>query len=374
MIKRIITDSIVERLGKGKAIVVLGPRQCGKTTLLRELQRLYPNDTSYYNCDDTDTRSLFSSGSISMMKQLFGKKKKLLIDEAQRIENAGLAIKIIVDNLPEVQVIATGSSAFELSDKLNEPLTGRKWEYQLLPFSYEELANNSSAFDEKKLLNLRLLYGSYPEVVNNPGLEQEVLSELCSSYLFKDVFTLHDIRKPELLDKLLNALALQLGSEVSFNELAQLLSSDPVTIERYILMLERAFIVFRITNFSTNQRNEIKKSRKIYFYDNGIRNSLLSDFKPIELRSDLGKLWENYVVAEFTKNHAYHRSYARQHFWRSSSSGEIDYIELRDAKINAYEIKWNPAKKAKVRSFLNLYPDASVHLVNPQNSFEYLLG
>jgi len=373
MIPRTITSSILQRLNKGKAIIILGPRQSGKTTLLKEFQRLYPNDANYYNCDDAETRALFSSGSISMLRQLFGNMKMLLIDEAQKIENAGLAIKIIVDNLPGVQVIATGSSAFELSDKLNEPLTGRKWEYQLLPLSFEELATHSTPFDEIRLLKLRLMYGTYPDVVNNPGLEQDVLAELCTSYLYKDVFTMNDIRKPELIEKLLNALALQLGSEVSFNELAQLLQTDPATIERYILMLERAFIVFRITNFSTNQRNEIKKSRKIYFYDNGVRNSLLSDFKPVELRTDIGALWENYVVSEFTKKHAYYRVNSRQHFWRSSSSGEVDYIEIQNAQINAFEIKWNPTRKAKVRSFLNLYPDAKVNLVNPHNYFQYLL-
>jgi len=373
MIPRTITSSILQRLNKGKAIIILGPRQSGKTTLLKEFQRLYPNDAIYYNCDDAETRALFSSGSISMLRQLFGNMKMLLIDEAQKIENAGLAIKIIVDNLPGVQVIATGSSAFELSDKLNEPLTGRKWEYQLLPLSFEELATHSTPFDEIRLLKLRLMYGTYPDVVNNPGLEQDVLAELCTSYLYKDVFTMNDIRKPELIEKLLNALALQLGSEVSFNELAQLLQTDPATIERYILMLERAFIVFRITNFSTNQRNEIKKSRKIYFYDNGVRNSLLSDFKPVELRTDIGALWENYVVSEFTKKHAYYRVNSRQHFWRSSSSGEVDYIEIQNAQINAFEIKWNPTRKLRLsNSFLQAYEVQEVELLTPKTYVRWL--
>jgi len=372
MIPRTITSSILQRLNKGKAIIILGPRQSGKTTLLKEFQRLYPNDANYYNCDDAETRALFSSGSISMLRQLFGNMKMLLIDEAQKIENAGLAIKIIVDNLPGVQVIATGSSAFELSDKLNEPLTGRKWEYQLLPLSFEELATHSTPFDEIRLLKLRLMYGTYPDVVNNPGLEQDVLAELCTSYLYKDVFTMNDIRKPELIEKLFNALALQLGSEVSFNELAQLLQTDPATIERYILMLERAFIVFRITNFSTNQRNEIKRSRKIYFVDNGIRNAILADFRPLELRDDIGKLWENYIVSELHKLKLNRGLYHHSYFWRNRNGAEIDYLELANDQLSAYEIKWNPKKQGSFRAFLNLYPEALTETVTPENYFQHL--
>lgn len=365
MIKRIIEDKITGRLFQGKAILIIGPRQSGKTTLMKQIQAYYPDDSVYYNCDELEVRDLFSSQNSSMLRSIIGTKKLILLDEAQRIDNAGLNIKIIVDTFPEIQVIASGSSAFELSDKLNEPLTGRKWEYHLHPLSFEELSRHYGTLEEIKHRNLRLIYGTYPEVVVNPGIEQEVLANLSTSYLYKDVFSLHDIRRPELIEKLLRALAFQVSAEVSYNELAQIVGSDRETVERYIGILERAFVIFRLRNYSTNQRNEIKRSRKIYFWDNGIRNALISDFRPVELRDDIGKLWENYIVSEFHKKRDYHGLLSQPYFWRSTSSGEIDYLEIMNAQITAYEIKWNPKKAAKVNAFLNVYPDAEIKLVNP---------
>ncbi len=373
MIKRIIEDEIKNKLFKGKAILLIGPRQSGKTTLLRKIQAEHSELSAYFNCDETAVRSLFSSQNLAILTSVIGDRRIILLDEAQRIENAGLSIKIIVDNIPGVQVIASGSSAFELSDKMNEPLTGRKWEYHLHPLSFQELARHNSPVDEIKSLNLRLLYGAYPEVVNNPGTEPEVLANLSSSYLYKDVFTLHDIRKPELLEKLVQALALQVCSEVSCTELSQLLDSDRGTIERYINILERAFVIFRLTNYSTNQRNEIKRSRKIYFWDNGIRNALLSDYRPVELRDDIGKLWENYIVSELFKQRDYYRLLSKPYFWRSKNTVEIDYLELMNAQITAYEIKWNPKKKAKIQAFLRAYPGAKISVLNPENYFLKLL-
>ena len=373
MIKRIIEDEIKNKLFKGKAILLIGPRQSGKTTLLKKIQAEHSELSAYFNCDETAVRSLFSSQNLAILTSVIGDRRIILLDEAQRIENAGLSIKIIVDNIPGVQVIASGSSAFELSDKMNEPLTGRKWEYHLHPLSFQELARHNSPVDEIKSLNLRLLYGAYPEVVNNPGTEPEVLANLSSSYLYKDVFTLHDIRKPELLEKLVQALALQVCSEVSYTELSQLLDSDRGTIERYINILERAFVIFRLTNYSTNQRNEIKRSRKIYFWDNGIRNALLSDYRPVELRDDIGKLWENYIVSELFKQRDYYRLLSKPYFWRSKNTVEIDYLELMNAQITAYEIKWYPKKKAKIQAFLRAYPGAKISVLNPENYFLKLL-
>lgn len=369
MIKRIIEDKITDRLFQGKAILIIGPRQSGKTTLMKQIQAYYPDDSVYYNCDELEVRDIFSSQNSSMFRSIIGTKKLILLDEAQRIDNAGLNIQIIVDTFPEIQVIASGSSAFELSDKLNEPLTGRKWEYHLHPLSFEELSRHYDTLEEIKHRNLRLIYGAYPEVVMHPGTEQEVLANLSTSYLYKDVFSLHDIRRPELIEKLLRALALQVSAEVSYNELAQIVGSDRETVERYIGILERAFVIFRLRNYSTNQRNEIKRSRKIYFWDNGIRNALISDFRPVELRDDIGKLWENYIVSEFHKKRDYHGLLSQPYFWRSTSSGEIDYLEIMNAQISAYEIKWNPKKAAKVNAFLNTYPEAKVSLLNPENYF-----
>jgi predicted AAA+ superfamily ATPase len=257
-------------------------------------------------------------------------------------------------------------------DKLNEPLTGRKIEYSLLPFAFEELVEHTDLLSEIKQLQNRLLFGSYPEIVLNPGLEVPTLQNLCGSYLYKDVFSIFDIRRPELVEKLVQALALQLASEVSFHELAQLLDTDSATIERYIGILERAFIVFRLPNFSRNQRNEIKRSRKIYFIDNGIRNAVLADFRPLELRDDIGKLWENYIVSEFLKRKASYSLYHRAYFWRNRNGAEVDYLELADNHLKAYEIKWNPKKAGNFRAFLSAYPEAETLTISPDNYYQHI--
>lgn len=373
MIKRIIENKIRQKLFKHKAIVLIGPRQSGKTTLLKKIYRDYESEAAFYNCDETEIRTLFSNQNSAVLRSVIGSSKLIFLDEAQMVDNIGLTIKIIVDTIPDVQVVASGSSAFELTDKINEALTGRKWEYHLYPLSFEELAEHQNLATEVSNLKLRLIYGSYPEVVTSPGIEAENLTNLGSSYLFKDVFKLHDIRKPELVENLLQALALQICSEVSYNELAQLLNSDPDTITRYIDILERAFIIFRLPNYSTNRRNEIKRSRKIYFWDNGIRNTLISDFRPVELRDDIGKLWENYIISELAKLRANHQLLSSAYFWRSKTASEIDYLEIQNAQIKALEIKWNPKKKPVIRAFKNAYPDAQIDLVNPQNYFQKLM-
>jgi uncharacterized protein len=373
MIKRTIESKIRQQMFGGKAIVIIGPRQSGKTTLLRKIFEDYANEAAFYNCDETVLRQLFSNQNSAVLRSVIGKNKLIFLDEAQRVENIGLSLKIIVDSIPGVQVLASGSSAFELSDKLSEPLTGRKWEHQLYPLSFEELARNKDVATEIAKLKLRLIYGSYPEVLTKPGLETQILTNLGSSYLYKDIFSLHDIRKPELLEKLLQALALQICSEVSYNELAQLLNTDPATIARYIDILEKAFIIFRLPNYSSNLRNEIKRSRKIYFLDNGIRNSLIADYRDVELRGDIGMLWENYVVSELLKQRGNHQSLSKAYFWRSKTAAEIDYLEIENAMITAYEIKWNPAKKASTRAFSKAYPQAKIDLINPSNYFLKLM-
>lgn len=369
MIKRMILDPIHKWLEHGKVVLVLGPRQSGKTTLLNMVRDSYAGSSMFFNCDETESRALLSQQNSALLRTVLGYDKLVLVDEAQRLENAGLTLKIIHDTMPDIKLIATGSSAFELTDKLNEPLTGRKMEYTLLPFAFEELETHTDLLSERKQLQNRLLYGSYPEVALNPGLEVPTLRNLCGSYLYKDVFSIFDIRRPELVEKLVQALALQLASEVSFHELAQLLDTDSATIERYIGILERAFIVFRLPNFSRNQRNEIKRSRKIYFIDNGIRNAVVSDFRPLELRDDIGRLWENYVVSEFHKLKANHSLYHQSYFWRNRNGAEVDYLELADNRLKAWEIKWNPKKAGNFRAFLSAYPEAETDTVTPDNYF-----
>ncbi len=297
-----------------------------------------------------------------------------MIDEAQRVKNIGLTMKLMVDNIKGIQLVATGSSAFDLANEINEPLTGRKWEYYLLPFSTQELIANSGTIEERRLLGHRLVFGMYPDVVNNPGQEREILHNLTGSYLYKDIFSFQDIRKPELIERLLEALALQVASEVSYNELGQLLQVDPSTVQRYIDLLEKAFVIFRLRSFSRNVRNELKKSRKIYFYDNGIRNALISSFNPPETRGDIGALWENFMVSERTKLLYNKQHYAGQFFWRTKQQQEIDYIEEAEGTLAAYEFKWNPKKKSRFsKTFLNAYPNHTTGIITPDNYIDFLI-
>lgn len=371
MIKRFITSRILNNLHKGKAILIMGARQSGKTTVLKGLFPAQP-DVLYLNCDDLEDRNLLAAETISSMKQFAGKSKYILIDEAQRVQNIGLKLKLLVDNFPEVQIIATGSSSFELSNQIMEPLTGRKYEFYLYPFAYQELADNFGEYQERKELANRLIYGSYPDIVTHPSEAATLLNHLVGSYLYKDNFTFQDLRKPELLDRLLNALALQIGSEVSYNELAQLISTDQKTIQKYIQLLEQAYIIFRLPNYSTNQRNEIKRSRKIYFWDNGVRNCLINDFRDIAVRDDIGKLWENYIVSERMKLLSNAGILRRSYFWRNIHKSEIDYLEVYEDKITAYEIKWNPRRNFKATAFTSLYPKAGLFFINPENYSEFL--
>lgn len=388
------------RFGQGKVILIMGARQTGKTTLLRELLAGMgqAQETVFLNGDESDVRALFENISSARLKALFGGKRFVVIDEAQRIRDIGLKLKLAADNLPKtVQIIATGSSSFDLANEVNEPLTGRKREFRLFPLSFAEMVNYHGPLEEKRLLPHRLVYGYYPEVVTNPGNEQEVLRELSDSYLYKDILTWERIKKPEKLIKLLQALALQIGSQVSYSELGQLCSLDTKTVEKYLVLLEQCFVIFRLGSFSRNLRNELKFSRKIYFYDNGIRNSLLADFTIAETRRDTGALWENFLVSERMKKLEYDcwlgekstpeksgseksASGTRPHtwFWRTVSQQEIDYIEERNGTISAWEFKWNSGmgsikKYKKPQKFFEAYPGSSFTLLTPDVMEDFLL-
>ena len=301
MVKREIEKDIRHYLFNQKAIIIYGARQVGKTTLVQSLVKEYKRSTLFLNGDDADIRALFSNPTASKLKPIIGNNKIVVIDEAQRIPETGLVLKMIHDNFKEIQLIATGSSAFELANKIKEPLTGRKFEYTLYPFSFSELVNHHGFLTEKRLLEHRLIFGYYPDIALSSGLEQRLLKELASSYLYKDLLMLENIHKPQLLEKILKALALQIGSEVSFHELALLTGSDNQTIEKYIDLLEKTYIIFRLNGLNRNVRNEIKKGKKIYFYDNGIRNAIIGNFLPLTSRTDNGALWENFLVSERIK-------------------------------------------------------------------------
>ena len=373
MIARILEKNIKTKFFKGKAIILLGPRQVGKTTLLKKMATNL-KDTLWLNADNFEVQTLFETPSSSRFKAIIKKHKVLIIDEAQNIKDIGLKLKIITDELKEVQLIATGSSAFDLSNELNEPLTGRKFEYQMYPISFEEMAAYHGFLEELSLLKHRVVYGYYPDVVVNQGEEKDILKLLADSYLFKDILIWNKIKKSDKIIKLLQALAFQIGNQVSYNELGKIVGLNSETVESYIQLLEKSFIIYRLGTFSRNLRTELKKTRKIYFTDNGIRNAVIGNYNPLELRNDKGALWENFIIGERKKYLAYHNIYVNSYFWRTTAQQEIDYIEERDGKIYAFEFKWSSHKKAKIsKTFLKAYPNAITKIITPENFEEFIL-
>jgi uncharacterized protein len=349
---RTIEKAIREKFSSGKAIVVVGARQVGKTTLLKEILK----DRSYLflDADDPSTRSLLQNPTTEQIRTLLGEYKYVFLDEAQRIAGIGLTLKIITDQFKDVQLFVSGSSSFDLGNALNEPLTGRKWEYEMFPISWEEYENGVGFVKSEQQVENRLLYGFYPEVINNQGKERETLKNLVNSYLYRDILVFSEIRKPEILEQLLQALALQMGSEINYNELAQLIGVNKITIQKYVDILEKGYIVFRLKSFSRNLRNEIKQNRKIYFYDNGIRNMIIGNFNPLSLRLDKGALWENFLVSERRKQNIYKDTFAKMYFWRTQQQQEIDFVEEKDGELSAFEFKW----KSKTVKFPKTFSDA----------------
>lgn len=354
MYKRYLKDRIIKRINSGKAIILVGPRQVGKTTLIREV--LNSHDYLFLDGDDPKTRTLLNQPNTEEIRRIIGKHKYIFIDEAQRIQGIGLTMKIITDQFKEVQLFSSGSSSFNLANELNEPLTGRKWEYQLFPISWEEFEDTHGYLHGEQQLENRLLFGLYPDVLNNPGEEVSILRNLLNSYLYRDILAHSDLRKPEILDKLVQALALQVGSEVNYSELGQILSVDKNTVGRYIEILEKGYVIFKLGSFSRNVRNEIKNNKKIYFYDNGIRNMIIGNFDPLELRQDKGSLWENFLISERIKQNEYKQSLARKYFWRTKQQQEVDYVEDIGGKIYGYEFKWSEKKSKKLpKTFTDAY-------------------
>lgn len=373
MITRKLPDILQKRLNDKKAIIIYGARQVGKTTMLENYLQTAPNIV-WWNCDESDIREMLEKPTSTYLRTLIGSNNKLVIDEAQRVENIGITIKLILDNIKDVKVIATGSSSFELANKISEPLTGRKWEYKLYPLSYAEMAKHHGILEEKRLLKHRLIYGYYPDIINNPGDEIELLKLLSSSYLYKDILKWENLKNSDKLETLLKALAFQIGSEVSYSELGQIVGMDKDTVKKYISLLEKAFIIYRVGSFSRNLRNELKKSRKIYFYDNGIRNAVINQFNILQQRNDNGALWENFIMSERRKFVEYNRINCSRYFWRTKQKQEIDYIEESNGNIKAFEIKWNLSKKVKLTpTFANAYPDAEFKVITPENFEEFIM-
>lgn len=374
MIKRDLQELISKNLFKGKLILLTGPRQVGKTTLMQQISADLNLPSLWLNCDEPEARALLTDINLPKLHTLLGNNKLILIDEGQRVKNIGLSLKIMIDNFKDKQFIVSGSSSLELNNEIKEPLTGRKYEFNLFPFTFNELAGHHQIFKENQLLEQRLIYGSYPEIINRPEEARISLISLTNSYLFRDMLSFNEIRKPILVEKLVEALALQIGSEVSVNELSKSIGIDNQTIERYISLLEQCFVVFRLGAYSNNLRSEIKKSRKIYFYDNGIRNAIINNFNPLSLRNDSGALWENYIISERLKRNHYKQKYIKSYFWRTFQQQEIDLVEVDETKLSAYELKWNVKKTSKLpKAFSDSYQVKDYKIINPDNYFDFLL-
>ncbi|MCA1741258.1 MAG: ATP-binding protein [Bacteroidales bacterium] len=374
MVERTLREKIRERLGSNKVIIIYGARQTGKTTLLRMIFGQGP-ELLWLNGDEPDVRAMFEDINSELLLSYTSGKKFIIIDEAQRIPDIGLNLKLISDNIPGLQAIVSGSSSFELASGISEPLTGRKWTFTLFPFSFSEMVSHTSQLQETRLINHRLIYGYYPDVVNSRGDEKQTLKELADSYLFRDLLMLDQIKKPDNILRLVRALAFQTGSLVSYNELGEACGLDPKTVEKYIDVLEKTWVIFRLAPFSRNLRNELKKMRKIYFRDNGIRNSIINDFRTPENRTDSGFLWENFIIAERLKYLSNNSILTNSWFWRTKSGQEIDLIEERDGKLFAYEIKQNPSASQKPPAlFLKTYPDAEYKVITPNNANKFLTG
>jgi len=373
MIDRLLENSIKDKFFKGKAIILLGARQVGKTTLFKKLASSLDN-VLWLNADNFEVQTLFEASSSTRFKSIIKNNKVIIIDEAQRIKNIGIKLKIIIDEIENVQLIATGSSSFDLSNEINEPLTGRKYEFKMYPISFEEMVKHHGLLEELNQLEHRMVFGYYPDVVTNKDDASDILKLLADSYLFKDILIWNKIKKSDRIVKLLQALAFQIGNQVSYNELGKIVGLNSETVESYIQLLEKSYIIFRLGTYSRNLRSELKKSKKIYFYDNGIRNAIISNLNPLELRNDKGALWENFIISERKKYLAYHNIYTNSYFWRTHAQQEIDYIEEREGKVFAYEFKWSKHKKARIpKTFTNAYPEATSKIISPENFEEFIM-
>jgi len=372
MINRTLEENILSKLHKGKAIIVVGPRQVGKTTLLKRILQSV-SSVLILNGDDPTTQRILNRPNLMQLKQILGNSKVVFIDEAQRINEIGITAKLIVDEFPSVQLIMSGSSAFELSQQTHEPLTGRKWSFNLWPISWQEWQNHIGYVQSEQDLENRLVLGFYPDVLNNQTDSGRVLMELADSYLYKDVLIYGNLKKPEEIQKLLQAIAYQVGNEVSLRELGEIVGVDPKTAERYIGILEKAFIIFRLNPFSRNLRNEIKSNRKIYFYDNGIRNAVIGQLQPLSARQDIGQLWENFLISERLKQLSYSNLLHNKYFWRTAQQQEVDYVEERDGKLFGFEFKWSEKRKFSFpKTFTSNYNSENL-LVNRENFRDFLL-
>jgi uncharacterized protein len=372
MYLRLLEKVLEKWFFKHKVLILIGARQVGKTTLLQQLLSKREEPSLWFNGEEAYVKQIFSEPSSAVFKQLIGNNKIVVIDEAQQIRNIGLCLKMMFDTLPkDIQIIATGSSALEIADAVMEPLTGRHFTFHLYPLSMSEVYNENQNLDLIQNKNWHLVYGSYPDVVNHRADAKKYLKSIANSYLYKDILAWKDIRKPDVLDKLLQLLAHQMCNETSINELATQLKVKAETVDTYIDLLEKAFVVFRLKSYSTNQRKEVSKMRKIYFWDNGIRNAIINNFNDAGSRTDIGVLWENFLVSERIKRNAYKELDIQYFFWRSMQQQEVDFVETENQHLSAFEMKWN-SKGGITKAFTNLYPASNTEVINQDNFIEFL--
>lgn len=372
-IPRTIQNQIKNQMFQGKVIIIYGARQVGKTTLIKKIEKNSSKEVLYLNCDEPDIRQDLINKTSTELKTVLGDAELIIIDEAQRVENIGLTLKLIVDNFSEKQIIATGSSSFDLSNEVKEPLTGRKREFHLYPFSMAELKDRYSQRELNRLLEQRMIYGFYPEVVKQPNSAKDQLKEITESYLYKDILEFQRVKKPNILTKLLQALALQIGSEVSYNELSNLVGVSRKTIIRYVNLLEKAFVIFRLPPYSRNLRKEISSLRKVYFYDLGVRNMLINNLNPLNLRQDVGALWENFLISERIKRNKNTARFVNSYFWRTHQQAEVDYLEGLKGRLEGYEFKWGDKQSKAPKQWLETYSNASYKVINKNNYLDFII-
>ncbi|MCC5940643.1 MAG: ATP-binding protein [Balneolaceae bacterium] len=373
MIKRQLQEMVEERLFSGKAIVLIGARQVGKTTLVKTVLETRKTEIRFFDGDDPTVRRLLDEPNTEQIRQMIGEAETVFIDEAQRLPNIGLTAKIITDQFKDKQLILSGSSAFELNSSIQEPLTGRKWTYSLFPVSWKEWQDHLGYLKAEQDLENRLIYGFYPDVLNHTTRQGDILDELVDSYLYKDILNYAGIRKPDMIQKLVQAISYQVGQEVVYKEIGDLISLDPKTVSHYIDILEQAFVVFRLPAFSKNLRNEIKKNKKIYFFDNGVRNAVIHDYDPFVNRTDKGALWENFLISERLKQLKYARRKAGMFFWRTKQQQEVDYVEVRGKEISGYEFKWNPKKNIRFPKTFTKNYSQNIHGIHRDNFRNFVL-
>lgn len=372
IVGRIAQNVLKKWLNRGKVLVITGARQVGKTTMLQNMFDDTDKKVLWLNADETRVRTRLSELDVATLGNVVGNYKTVIIDEVQRIQNAGLLLKILADNFKDVQFIATGSSALDISEQIFEPLTGRYLLFHLYPFTLAEIYKEESVFEIENKLPFHLVYGNYPDIFKHQKEAETLLKNLSNQYLYKDVLVWKDIRKPQLLDKLLKLLSYQVGSEVSIHELSNQLQVSSETVDIYIDLLEKSFVLFRLPAYSTNPRKEVSKMNKIFFWDNGIRNAVIGNYSDLSIRQDVGQLWENFVISERMKMNSWTAPNRKGHFWRNYNQSEVDYVETEGNQLSAFEMKWNIRKKHSVtRAFTNAYPDASTGVVTPTSFDEF---